>query len=50
MFNCDVWMNDRHNFEPAGDTPEYLSAAGAAMVAQLEPAGSDAIWLSQGGW
>ena len=50
MWNCDVWMNDRHTWEPASSSPEYLSAAGEAMVKQLAPAGDAAVWLSQGGW
>lgn len=49
MFNCDVWMNDRHNWEPASTTAQYLSAAGAAMVEQLAPV-DGAVWLNQGGW
>ena len=47
-------MNDRHNWEPASSTPEYLSAAGAAMVKQLAPATvagkPKPVWLNQGGW
>ena len=50
MWNCDVWMNDRHNWEPASSSTEYLSAAGEAMIKQLGPAGGKPVWLSQGGW
>ena len=49
MFNCDVWMNDHHNFEPASPTASYLSRAGAAMIEQLTPV-PGAVWLNQGGW
>ena len=57
VFNCDVWMNDRHNWQPAASTTAYLAAAGAAMVDQLSPASTldggkllKPTWLNQGGW
>jgi alpha-N-acetylglucosaminidase len=45
-------MNDRHNWEPASASPEYLSAAGEAMVKHLAPAAGKhkPVWLNQGGW
>jgi len=49
-FNCDMWMNDRHNFEPNSSSKPYLQAAGRAIPDALRTVIPEAVWVMQGGW
>lgn len=50
LFNCDMWMNDRHDWQPRSDDPSYLRAAGLAIPRSIQAVTPDAVWVMQGGW